>query len=198
VKRLAAVVSLLVLAAPVVAGCGGGGETTVIERTVTEKVEVPPKGDEAGDTGGAGGRQKQVAAKEAAAKKADEQEEAAQQPKRIIHLQHFRTPSGNIGCVMFHGGARCDIRKRDWAPLPRPASCSKQVDYGQGLQVAHVGQATFVCAGDTALEPGLASLSYGTASRVDGSECISRDDGVTCVNQTGHGFFISIQSYQVF
>jgi hypothetical protein len=198
VKCLAAVVSLVALVALVVAGCGGGGETTVIERTVTEKVEVPPKGDE-GDTG-AGGGQKRVAAKGAAAEKAEEekQEEEAQQPKRIIHLQHFRTPSGNIGCVMFHGGARCDIRKRDWAPLPRPASCSRQVDYGQGLQVAHVGQATFVCAGDTALEPGLASLSYGTASRVDGSECISRDDGVTCVNQAGHGFFISIQSYQVF
>jgi hypothetical protein len=60
------------------------------------------------------------------------------------------------------------------------------------------GQASFVCAGDTALEPGLASLSYGTAARVGGSECISRDDGVTCVNQAGHGFFISVQSYQVF
>jgi hypothetical protein len=167
----------------------------VIE-TVTEKVEVPEAGG-----GKADGGQKAVAAQEAAAKKSEEEKEAeekAQQPKRIIHLEHFQTPSGNIGCVMSQGGARCDIRKRDWAPLPRPASCSKQVDYGQGLQVAHVGQATFVCAGDTALEPGLASLAYGTASRVNGSECISRDDGVTCVNQTGHGFFISIQSYQVF
>jgi hypothetical protein len=188
VKFLAPVVSLLVLAA-LVAGCGGGGSTTVIERTVTEKVEVPPNGG-----GGAGG-QKEVAAEEAATKKSEEE---AQQPKRVIHLQHFRTPSGNIGCVMFDGGARCDIRKRDWAPLPRPASCSKEVDYGQGLQVAPRGQASFVCAGDTALEPGLASLSYGTASRVGGSECISRSDGVTCVNQAGHGFFISVQSYQVF
>jgi hypothetical protein len=183
VKRLTPAVLLLVLAA-LIAGCGGGGKTTtrVIERTVTEKVEVPAKGGE----GGA----KEVASKEDA--------EAAAQPKRILHLEHFRTPSGNIGCVMFDGGARCDIRKRDWAPLPRPASCSKEVDYGQGLQVGHRGQASFVCAGDTALEPGLASLSYGTASRVGGSECISRNDGVTCVNQAGHGFFVSVQSYQVF
>jgi hypothetical protein len=184
VKLLAPVVLLAVLAA-LVAGCGGGTKTTVIERTVTEKVEVPP----------AGGGQKEVAAKQAASK---ESEEEAQEPKRIIHLEHFRTPSGNIGCVMSAGGARCDIRKRDWAPLPRPASCSKQVDYGQGLQIAHTGQATFVCAGDSALEPGLSSLSYGTASRVGGSECISRSDGVTCVNEAGHGFFVSVQSYQVF
>jgi uncharacterized protein DUF6636 len=194
VKHLAPVALLVVLAA-LIAGCGGGGSTTVIEKTVTEKVEVPPKGgDETTKSEGAG-TQKEVAAEEAATKKSEEE---AQEPERIIHLEHFRTPSGNIGCVMSAGGARCDIRKRDWAPLPRPASCSQQVDYGQGLQVAHRGQATFVCAGDTALEPGLASLSYGTASRVDGSECISRDDGVTCVNQTGHGFFISVQSYQVF
>jgi hypothetical protein len=174
-----------VLFAALAAGCGGGGSTTVIERTVTEKVETPPSGE--------GG--KEIAAKEAASKKSEEE---AGEPQRVIHLEHFRTPSGNIGCVMLRGGARCDIRKRDWAPLPRPATCAKQVDYGQGLQVAHGGQASFVCAGDTALEPGLASLSYGTASRVDGSECISRSGGVTCVNQAGHGFFISIQSYQVF
>jgi hypothetical protein len=186
VRRLSPAVLLLVLAA-LLTGCGGGdGKTTVIERTVTEKVETPPKGDV--------GR-KEVAATEAASKKTAE---AEGQPQRIIHLEHFRTPSGNIGCVLDEGGARCDIRKRDWKPLPRPASCPSETGYGQGLQVAHSGQASFVCAGDTALEPGLASLAYGTAARVGGSECISRDDGVTCVNQAGHGFFISVQSYQVF
>lgn len=183
-KLLASVVLLVVLAA-LLAACGGGGTTTtVIEKTVTEKVEVPAKGGRA-----------EVAATAAATKKVEEE---AQRPKRIIHLEHFRTPSGNIGCMMSGGGARCDIRKRDWAPLPRPAGCPNEVDYGQGLQVSDVGQATFVCAGDTALELDLASLSYGTASRVAGSECISRSDGVTCVSQTGHGFFISVQSYQVF
>jgi hypothetical protein len=186
VKQLASVAVLVVLAA-LIAGCGGGGKTTVIEKTVTEKVEVPAKG------GGATGQN--VAAKEAATKKAEEE---AAQPKRIVHLRQFRTPSGNIGCAMTGAGARCDIRKRDWAPLPRPAACSKEVDYGQGLQIGRVGQASFVCAGDTTLEPGTSALSYGTASRVGGSECISRSDGVTCVNQAGHGFFISIQSYQVF
>jgi hypothetical protein len=183
VRRLAPAVLLLVLAALIV-GCGGGsGKTTVIERTVTVDRETPK-----------GGGGKEVAAKEAASKQSAEE---AARPQRVIHLEHFRTPSGNIGCVLSEGVARCDIRKRDWKPLPRPASCPSQVDYGQGLQVGG-GQASFVCAGDTALEPGLASLSYGTAARIGGSECISRSDGVTCVNQAGHGFFISVQSYQVF
>ncbi len=182
-----ALAALLVLAS-LVAGCGGGS-TTTIERTVTERVEVPAKAE-----GGSGG-QENAAATEAETKKAEEE---AAQPKRILHLRTFRTPSGNIGCAMYEGGARCDIRKRDWKPLPRPAACSKEVGYGQGLEVPAGGEAGFVCAGDTALDPSASSLAYGTASRVGGSECISRTDGITCVNRAGHGFFISIQSYQVF
>jgi hypothetical protein len=181
----ASALAALVLLAALIAGCGGG--TTTVERTVTEKVEVPAKGAATAQA---------TAAKEAATKAA---EEKAEQPKRILHLRTFRTPSGNIGCAMYEGGARCDIRKRDWKPLPRPASCSRQVGYGQGLEVPGGGaQAQFVCAGDTALDPSASSLAYGTASRVGGSECISRTDGITCVNQAGHGFFISVQSYQVF
>jgi hypothetical protein len=184
-----ALAALFVLAA-LVAGCGGG--TTTIERTVTEKVEVPAKTE-----GGSGG-QETAAAKEAEAAETKVAEEEAAQPKRILHLKTFRTPSGNIGCAMYEGGARCDIRKRDWKPLPRPAACSREVGYGQGLEVPAGGEAGFVCAGDTALDPTASSLAYGTASRVGGSECISRTDGITCVNRAGHGFFISVQSYQVF
>jgi hypothetical protein len=146
---------------------------------------------------GAGGASGGKATASTTSKKQEEEEEAAQ-PQRIVHLQTSRSPSGNVGCEMIRGGARCDIRKRGWAPLPRPATCSKQVDYGQGLEVPPRGQASFVCAGDRALDPSAAALSYGTASRLGGSECISRSNGVTCVNEAGHGFFISIQSYQVF
>ncbi|HVW46870.1 MAG TPA: DUF6636 domain-containing protein [Solirubrobacterales bacterium] len=183
-----ALVALVLAVAALVAGCGGGGTTTIV-RTVTERIEVPAKG------GGGSDGQEGAAAKKAATQKAAEE---AQQPKRVLHLRTFRTPSGNIGCAMYQGGARCDIRKRDWKPLPRPAKCPQQVGYGQGLEVAARGEAGFVCAGDTALDPTASSLTYDTASRVGGSECISRTDGVTCVNQSGHGFFISIQSYQVF
>jgi hypothetical protein len=190
--RLAAPAAFLVVLSALVAGCGGGGTTTVIDRTVTEKAPV-----EAASGGGEGGGKEQAVDKEATSKRTEEKEEA-QEPKRIVHLQTFRSPSGNIGCVMFEGGARCDIREREWSPPPRPASCSKEVDFGQGLNVGRVGKARFVCAGDTALDPSASVLSYGTGSEVGGSECISRSDGMTCLNQAGHGFFISIQSYRVF
>jgi hypothetical protein len=140
----------------------------VIEKTVTEKVPV-----EANGSGGNGGTEETAAQQEAAEKKAEE----GQQPARIVHLKTFRSPSGDIGCALHESGARCDIRKRDWSPPPRPANCPEQVDYGQGIEVSHRGQSGFVCAGDTALDP---------------------KNGVTCVNQAGHGFFLSVQSYQVF
>lgn len=203
--KLAVPAVLLAVLAALVAGCGGGGTTTVVERTVTVETGGAASGANAGaasDSGGAskGSGTKQTAAEEKSVeeKSVEEKAEEAAEPKRIVHLRTFRSPSGNIGCVMLGGGARCDIRKRDWSPPPRPATCPKEVGYGQGVEVSQRGEATFVCAGDTALDPSASSLAYGTASEVGGSECISRENGVTCVNQAGHGFFLSIQSYQVF
>ncbi len=166
----------LLLLVGLLAGCGGGGTTTVVEeRTVTERREGAPGQETAKQTG----RQ-------------------ARGPRRVLHLRSFRSPSGNVGCVMYEGGARCDIRRRDWAPPPRPSSCPAEVDYGQGLEVSRRGRATFVCAGDTALDPAAAKLAYGTASRRGGAECVSRTAGVTCASQAGHGFFVSVQGYHVF
>jgi hypothetical protein len=183
--KLTVPLASLMLVVALLAGCGGGGTTTVtVERTVREPAPA----------GAPGGVKEAAAQQEAAEKKAEE----AQEPARIVHLKTFRSPSGNIGCVLFEGGARCDIRKRDWSPPARPASCPKEVDFGQGIEVSRSGEASFVCAGDTALDPTASALAYGTASRIGGSECISRSNGVTCVNQAGHGFFLSIQSYQVF
>jgi hypothetical protein len=190
--RLAVAAALAAVLAVLVAGCGGGGTTTVIERTVTERVPVETSGSGGQSTGGT----EEAAAEEKAPE--EKAEEEATEPERIVHLKTFRSPSANIGCQMSGRGARCDIRKRDWAPLPRPATCPQQVDYGQGLEVSRFGQATFVCAGDTAFDPDAAALAYGTASEVGGAECISRANGVTCVNRSGHGFFLSVQSYQVF
>ena len=61
------------------------------------------------------------------------------------------------------------------------------------------GSGTFVCAGDTALNPSAPSLPYGTVTEVGPISCASRPDGMQCANSdTGHGFFISIQSYRLF
>jgi hypothetical protein len=178
--RLVVPAALLTLLVALVAGCGGGGTTTVIEKTVT--VEGSEAAGGATEGGGSSGQ-------------AGDKIEA---PTAVVHLQTFRSPSGNIGCAMFEGGARCDIRKREWSPPPQPASCSEEVDFGQGLTVSHDGKASFVCAGDTTLDPSAAPLEYGEASELGGTICMSNTEGVTCANHAGHGFFISIGSYRFF
>lgn len=108
----------------------------------------------------------------------------------------FSSPSGNIGCYVDVGnGIRCDIKTRTWAPPPAPPSC--QLDYGQGL-VVDQGPGAFVCAGDTVLGSSNV-LAYGAIAQRGPFRCDSEEDGMTCVDtQTGHGFFLSSQSYRAF
>ena len=113
-------------------------------------------------------------------------------------LGAFRAPSGNIGCELVATQvARCDIRDHSWAPPPKPADCD--LDWGFGLQVATTGQAGFVCAGDTAVDPASPVLTYGQRARQGSFVCESAETGVTCTNEaTGRGFFLSRESYRIF
>jgi hypothetical protein len=199
--KLVVPVALILALAALIAGCGGGGTTTVIEKTVTVE-----GGEAGGSTEGGGGATEEGGEADdnggkstpAGGGRSGQAEDRIEAPSAVVHLQTFRSPSGNIGCAMFEGGARCDIRKREWSPPPHPASCSEEVDFGQGLTVSHDGKASFVCAGDTTLDPSATSLEYGEASELGGTICMSRSDGITCANHAGHGFFISIQSYKIF
>lgn len=119
-------------------------------------------------------------------------------PTSTVHLTSFQSPSGNIGCMIVGGEARCDIVRRDWSPPPRPAACPNIVDFGQGLIVGESGRGRFVCAGDTVREPNARRLAYGTASEVGPYVCVSRSTGMSCDNTgTGHGFTLSVQGYSI-
>lgn len=108
----------------------------------------------------------------------------------------FQSPSGNIGCYIYAGGARCDIAEHDWPSPPEPASC--ELDYGGGLTVGKAGRGTFFCAGDTALQQGPV-LEYGERRSGGRFTCTSRTSGMTCRNRrNGHGFTISKQRYKRF
>lgn len=118
-------------------------------------------------------------------------------------IREFRTPTGNIGCVFSSGldGAaaptvRCDIRSRLRPEPKRPSSCP--LDYGDSLQVERTGATILVCHGDTAIDPRSRVLAYGHQFLRDGIICVSRFSGLTCTNASGHGFFLSRQSWRVF
>jgi Family of unknown function (DUF6636) len=178
---------LLILPLLALAGCGGGGgssdegatATATVVETVTQTTETQTTDTQTQTT------QTQTTTTH------DESGGA-----KVVHVSTFRSPTGNIGCVAFGGGVRCDIRDRDWSPPPAPASC--MLDYGQGLSVGRAGRGSLVCAGDTTLNPQAKALAYGTASRNGDVICVSREEGMACTNPDGHGFFLSRQRYRAF
>jgi hypothetical protein len=101
----------------------------------------------------------------------------------------FHSPSGNIGCVVGHFGARCDVAEHSWVAPPKPANC--ELDWGGGVAVDKKGTAGYVCAGDTTLHQGKV-LNYGETASNRPFRCKSLTDGVRCKNRnTKHGFFVS-------
>lgn len=113
----------------------------------------------------------------------------------VREVRRFVTPSGNIGCVILGGQARCDIRARIWQPPVRPANCD--LDWGHAIELTGRG-AQFVCAGDSAFVTEEV-LPYGADALASGYRCESRESGVTCRNTaTGKGFSLSREAYAIF
>lgn len=113
--------------------------------------------------------------------------------------EFFQSPSGNIGCAASNEGVsevRCDIRDRTFKSPAKPAGCD--VDYGSGLMIAAGSAPEFVCAGDTTLSNGPV-LQYGQVNEVGSIQCTSREAGMTCLDEeTGRGFFLSRDRYELF
>ena len=110
-------------------------------------------------------------------------------------LTTFSTPSGNIGCVMDPEYVRCDIRERSWEAPPAPSDC--ELDFGQGIELADETRSHLVCAGDTTLGA-QETLEYGETSRVGPYRCTSAAAGMNCQAQSGHGFFLSKETYELY
>ncbi len=56
-----------------------------------------------------------------------------------------------------------------------------------------------MCAGDTVMDPSAKAVAYNADTVVGSFRCESRTTGITCTNtSTGHGFFVSFQSYRAF
>jgi hypothetical protein len=122
-----------------------------------------------------------------------------------VEFTHFASPSRNIACVITSSGdselvtrgVRCDIDERDWSPPPRPADC--ELDYGHGV-VLGVGEAAqLICTGDTTIGRDTEPLAYGDAITAGPIRCESAQSGITCRDvESGHGFSISREAYQLF
>lgn len=114
----------------------------------------------------------------------------------------FRSPSGNIHCMIFQGdgdwqGARCDVLELTGMSYPvPPADCA--LDWGHAFEVGRSGPGAPVCAGDTVASPHGPVLGYGQSVSGGGVTCTSERTGMTCVNRQGHGFTVAKARQQVF
>jgi hypothetical protein len=124
-----------------------------------------------------------------------------QSDREVFESTFFLSPDGNIACnIEVDMGVRCDIIDANWPrPVP-PADC--QDSYGHMIAInPSIGlgkPAEFICAGDTVFgsdEP----LPDGESITSGAFRCDSADSGIACRNtETGHGFSISRDAYQLF
>lgn len=177
-----AISPLLVVLALLVAGCGDDDaesgsdapETVTTTTTTTTTIE-----DGSGDESGAAG-------------------DGAPPPAttEVSELTGFSSPSGNIGCFIDPRSVRCDIRERAWDPPAARPDC--ELDFGQGITLATGAAPELVCAGDTALEAG-PPLAYGESIAAGLLRCESSEAGIECTDtETGRGFSLAREAYELF
>jgi hypothetical protein len=113
---------------------------------------------------------------------------------------YFQTPSRNIGCMIWtgvDGAVRCDMKELKQSQSKRPADCD--LDWGSAFQVNVGGlKGEVICHGDTVLTPDARVLDYGQSVDLSGFTCTSEKTGMTCVNESGHGFTLSKARQKLF
>ncbi len=109
-----------------------------------------------------------------------------------LSTETFIMPSRNIGCGFFEA-LRCDILS-GLNPTPT-GEC--ELDW-TGLTLESQGNAAPQCAGDTVFNPDAPVLEYGQTWRLAGITCQSRQTGLRCTNEEGHGFSLARANWDTF
>jgi hypothetical protein len=121
-------------------------------------------------------------------------------------LPGFHSPTGNIKCLFIPnpGVLRCQIPRADYAKTLQ-ARCmgpkGEGVDW-HGFELTASRKGGVTCSGGILYSPGTqrpsyVNLPYGKTWRQGVFSCRSRAIGVTCRNRTGHGLFVSRQTWRV-
>lgn len=115
-------------------------------------------------------------------------------------LLFFRTPTGNINCLIATGDyaeVRCDMTFLTPSFTTPPPGCD--LDWGNSFTVGlsdRVGQ--LACVGDTVRDANAIELGYGKNLSLGGFDCSSAITGMTCTNPAGHGFMIAKAKQSLF
>lgn len=116
-------------------------------------------------------------------------------------LVGFRMPSNNIYCQLVDVGKeqylQCDMRETAKRAPARPHWSDRE--WGYAFKIAHADPSGVrICHGDTVQDPDLLTLDYGQVWRRGGYICKAETVGVTCINDSGHGFSLSRNSQSFF
>jgi len=123
-------------------------------------------------------------------------------------LPGFHSPSGNITCVYVPraggGTLRCEIAHADYARTLQ-TRCMGPTGAGvdwRGFELGDAARGEVTCSGGILYNPGTqrpayVNLPYGRTWRHGVFTCASRTSGVTCRNRSGHGLFLSRQTWRV-
>jgi len=122
----------------------------------------------------------------------------------LTPLPGIVTPSGNIHC--FYVPAKpahllCDIHRADFGAREQ-AGCQARAGLDwHGWEVYATRRAVAVCSGGILYDsnhdtPTYRRLAYGRTWKFAAFTCRSRRSGLTCTSGTGHGLFVSRQSWR--
>jgi len=120
-------------------------------------------------------------------------------------LPGFHSPTGNIKCLYVPGSGGpstllCTIGRADYAKTLQDRCMAPNgagVDW-HGFTLGPNRKGMVSCSGGILYtgRPSYVNLPYGKTWRRGVFTCTSRFAGVTCRNRTGHGLFISRQSWR--
>ena len=122
-------------------------------------------------------------------------------PAKAQSLESFKTPTGNIICIMTNTDVECGI-KSGLNPQPPRQACTDGDPVFNRVDLSANGAAEPLrCAGDPgafAEEPTAKVLGYGATMIKGETGCTSFEFGVVCANSKGHGFFLSRAAVRYF
>lgn len=80
---------------------------------------------------------------------------------------------------------------------PQPYSGYCEFDWGAGFLLSQNGKPEILCISDT-IGGSKYTLAYKSTWRNAGFKCVSENNGLTCTNANGRGFFLSRDRWNVF
>ena len=131
---------------------------------------------------------------------------AAQANQNSVYEINFKTPSGNIVCggdignslpdIKPWNGVSCLVGINNKPIRKKPKNC--EFDWGGMFTLSQKGEAVMECYSDFPFDPSSRVLNYGETIEGSGWKCLSKKNGLLCVNKEGRGFELNRNQQKLF